>query len=138
MLSRLWAVVGAWFMSVRAAAKTNRKMRCLFVISAPKLKDARSICLFLWRGKLHWGFCIGGTIEKFYAGWPGKPGHALNYFYFLIFYLSLEHRIDYAHLPGEIGRNVEGRILKLLEESIDGGANFGIVRELCVAAPGNK
>jgi hypothetical protein len=67
-------------------------MRCLFVISAPKLKDARSICLFLWRGKLHWGFCIGGTIEQLYAEWSGKRGHALNYFYFLLFicHLSIE------------------------------------------------
>src|ERR1700704_4510376 len=92
MPSRLWAVVGAWYMSARAAAKTNGKMRCLFVISAPKLKDARSICLYLWRGKLHWGFSIGGTTEQFYAEWSGKPGHALNYFYLLFFvrHLSIE------------------------------------------------
>src|SRR6266576_661555 len=52
MPSRVWAAVGALFTSVSAAAKTNGKMRCLFVISASKLKDARSICLFLWRSKL--------------------------------------------------------------------------------------
>ena len=26
-----------------------------------------------------WGFCIGRTIEQFYAEWSGKPGHVLNY-----------------------------------------------------------
>jgi hypothetical protein len=67
-----------------------------------------------------------------------QAGPCAQLFLSSIFCSSLEHRIDYAHLPGEIGRNVEGRILKLLEESIDGGANFGIVRELCVAAPGNE
>jgi len=27
-----------------------------------------------------WGFCIGRTIEQFYAEWSGKPVHVLNYF----------------------------------------------------------
>jgi len=26
-----------------------------------------------------WGFCIGRTIEQFYAEWSGKPGTILNY-----------------------------------------------------------
>jgi cyclase len=26
-----------------------------------------------------WGFCIGRTIEQFYAEWSGKPGRVLNY-----------------------------------------------------------
>jgi hypothetical protein len=25
-----------------------------------------------------WGFCIGRTIEQFYAEWSGKPGQVLN------------------------------------------------------------
>jgi hypothetical protein len=26
-----------------------------------------------------WGFCIGRTIEQFYAEWSGKTGPVLNY-----------------------------------------------------------